>query len=736
MTGEMDQADIPTQVVSDRGSDGHASASYSSDSPVTMAAGDRFRRWPFAQRVAQVIAKRRDQSSIVVGIYGEWGEGKTTVLNFIEEELRHSDHVLILHFNPWRFGDEDTLLRGFFFQLSILLQHSLTTRAEEIGTLIRRYIRPVAGLFGKEAVADGAADLLGEPDLEVLRKRIGDVLREAGRRVVILVDDIDRLDKDEIHSVFRLVKLTADFENTAYVLAFDDEMVAGVLQERYGVNRPGAGRAFLEKIIQIPLRLPAADYIALRQFCFEGVDQALTEAEVELSDQQAQEFGRNFVDAFETRLRTPRMAKLYANILSFSLPILKAEIHPVDLMLIEGMRVFYPKLYALVRVNSEVVLGPEIDLDRNGEKTNEIARQRLAAGLDDLDPDTKKAATKLLCTLFPQLNAAYGNMRYGSEWKETWAKSQRIAAREYFPRYFSYSISERDVADEAIRSLFAAAEHQTPEQISQVLASLVNASNADKFVWKIRRQEHAASPAASQTLALAFARSSALLPDIEALSGFLMPRSQIAIAISNLLENIPTGEDRLAVAEKVLREADSLTFACECFQWFPPIGDEDQNPEAFSEEEKRHLGTVLARRIASEAGSAPPIFVRYPKEATRLLYIWGTYGEAKQAEEYVRAVLASEPARVLDLLASLLGTVWSDSGSSRKRDFERNQYNVLVDLVPPRVIEEALKRQFGTDYVIPEQYPRAFDDEESPQLRMALQFGWLHEHVSAQGSRH
>jgi hypothetical protein len=150
---------------------------YSSDSPVRKPAGDRFGRWPFAQRVAQVIAGRRDPASIVVGIFGAWGEGKTTVLNFIEEELSRNDHVLIVHFNPWRFGDEDTLLRGFFFQLGARLEHSLITRGEEIGILIRKYVRPLAGVIGGEAVAEGAADLLGEADLEKLRDRIGKVLR-------------------------------------------------------------------------------------------------------------------------------------------------------------------------------------------------------------------------------------------------------------------------------------------------------------------------------------------------------------------------------------------------------------------------------------------------------------------------------------------------------------------------------------------------------------------------------
>ena len=58
-----------------------------SDAPVTKHEDDIFRRWPFAKRIANIISAQKDPSSIVIGIYGSWGEGKTHVLNFIEQEL-------------------------------------------------------------------------------------------------------------------------------------------------------------------------------------------------------------------------------------------------------------------------------------------------------------------------------------------------------------------------------------------------------------------------------------------------------------------------------------------------------------------------------------------------------------------------------------------------------------------------------------------------------------------------
>jgi hypothetical protein len=72
-----------------------------------------------------------------------------------------------------------------------------------------------------------------EASLSKTRVSIEQLLAASGKRVVILMGDIDRLDKDEIQAIFRLVKVAADFERTAYVLAFDASVVADALAERY-----------------------------------------------------------------------------------------------------------------------------------------------------------------------------------------------------------------------------------------------------------------------------------------------------------------------------------------------------------------------------------------------------------------------------------------------------------------------------------------------------------------------
>ncbi|PKG42573.1 P-loop NTPase fold protein [Psychroflexus sp. MES1-P1E] len=74
---------------------------FSSDKPVENEEQDRFQRYNFSKRIADTIIQRENEEGIVIGIYGAWGEGKTSVLNFIQKELDKQKTILTVALNPW-----------------------------------------------------------------------------------------------------------------------------------------------------------------------------------------------------------------------------------------------------------------------------------------------------------------------------------------------------------------------------------------------------------------------------------------------------------------------------------------------------------------------------------------------------------------------------------------------------------------------------------------------------------
>jgi hypothetical protein len=703
------------------------------DAPIGEPSLDLFKRWPFAQRLAQIISSRTDPSSIVIGIYGAWGEGKTTVLNFIEYELKKSEAIICVKFNPWRFTNETVLIMSFFQTLAEVFDRKLSSTKERIGEIINKYAGLVAPLslnlpgigFSPGQSFAELGKQLSSVDTEKLRLRIQEMLEEEGKRVVVFMDDIDRLDKTEIQAVFKLVKLTADFNYVAYIMAFDDKMVSSALQEQYASASGNAGRYFLEKIIQVPLSLPQADQISLRQLCFQGVDQALNDAHVSLSENQVQEFVRHFVDGIEIRLKNPRMCKRYANALTFAMPILKGEVNVVDLLLIEGIRVFYPDLYETIRQNPNVFSGSlsdRVDLKSIKEKTEAVLEKALELYSDE----EKRRAKELLQELFPKLKGIFGNVHYGGSWEDRWSTEQRIASGEYFTRYFTYSIPAGDISDQAINDFLNSSDNKTIDNVAQLLQSFISQRNADKVISKLRQREKGLPKETSKLLAQAIAISGSFFPNPEQMFPFTTAWSQAAILISQLLRNIPKGSERLEIAKTIIYLSQPLTFKLECFRWIRSSDDESEDDKKFSKEDEDQLGRIAAEAVRLDAQSEL-LHKKYGKEAGLLFWIWAKYIDPQEPVKYLQESF-KEDNNVVEFLKTYLPTAWGfETGLSHKGDFERSQFDSVAAIIDPDIIYSKLRSIYGTDLdLAKDSFNRNID---SVDKKIAYQFSFIYHYV-------
>lgn len=707
-----------------------------SDEPIAGAAQDRFNRAPFAVRIADTIARRPDIASLVVGVFGPWGDGKTSVLKMMDEELQRHDNVVVLRFNPWHFQSEEQLIRGFFATLAEGLDQKLNTAQEKIGKVLENYGSLLS--LGSFAVAGGAIQLrpgdavkgLGEAlsnvSLDKLRSRIESILTASGKRVVVLVDDIDRLDRAETHSIFKLVKLSAGFNHTAYVLAFDDEVVAAALGERYGAGGQQAGRAFLEKIIQVPLHLPPADEVALRQVALEGVQAAVDMAGIQLSQPDADAFMRHFVDGLERKLTTPRVAKLYTNALMFALPLLKGEVNTMNLMLIEGIRVLYPALYAAIRDNPSLFLAEQA----RGRHGLEVARNRLDELVDAATPectlaDREVIKTRLLKPLFPRT----GNTIYGHEWDAIWAREQKICSEVYFKRYFTYCVPDGDVADASIAELLDRLPTDDDSAKRERLAQFDRRRSIPRLIATLRRRMDDMDAGRAAALARAIA-----------LSGDMMVRergqimvttfNQAGILVSAAIRQLPGREQRWTAVEEILQSAMPLDFAVECARWMYFNAERAEDDNIVEEADNDRIDGLLAQRIAA-ADQEQPIYRQFPKAAASLYFLWNGASPGAPGES-LRRRFAEAPAELDEFIDCYVGEAWEiESGLPVRSDLRRESYNAIVKLIDENDIMANLRARYGEELNAPQNYP----PREWPHARkFAHQFAAIHAFVAQEAS--
>lgn len=702
---------------------------YSSDAPVNNPEEDQFSRWPFAKRVADVIAQRNDSSSIVIGLYGAWGEGKTSVLNFIDKSFEQNENIVCLRFNPWRYGNEEQLLEGFFLDIADAIDTKIISKQDEIKEAAQKALPSITSLLGSKEAGVGIAQFLKGPTLVDLKHRIEEALQQAKKRVVILVDDIDRLENDEIHAIFRLVKLTADFKYTAYLLAFDESVVASALQERYSAGSENAGRSFLEKIIQVPLHLPYIDPQTIKNFCFQSIDEALKISNIELTDQQVQEYVRDFTYAFEPQLRTPRKAKLYGNILLFSLPILKGEVNPIDLMLIEGIRVFYPKLYDTIKKHPNLFAGvfsESMHNNKDAEKTK--IKEIIDESLNEFNPETKKGVISLLESIFPKLQAVYRNMHFGSDWTESWYKAQRICSSSYFKRYFAYAVPHNDISDQIIQNIIEEATFSTHENVRKLLEDLITSKNAEKVINKLRLKVKDFEELPSINLATALSTYRKEFPNPQTLYKFSNSFSQAAMLINDLLRNIKDKSIRVTNAKNIIEKSISLNFSMEIFRWLDREDEKKPEKDAFSDAEIDAIAEPLINKISDEVENEENIIAKYPDNCEMIFYTWKKY-KTKDVELYLETLFKKVEKSVFMFLENYTPTAWGmESGISHKSDFERDQYNSVVKIIEPSIVINAIEKELGNTPEISEEYP--YFSDEPREIKLTKQFMWLHHHVN------
>ncbi len=701
---------------------------FRTDKPIIDKELDAFQRFSFSKRIAETIVERKNQDSLVFGVFGVWGEGKSSVLNFINQELKVHDEVLTLVFNPWRYADEDSLIKNFLKKVTELLGQELSTNIEKFAGFVEKY-GSVGSIIGVDFGDIGKN--LADVDLEGLKNRVDDFISESGKKIVIFIDDIDRLDKQEVYSLFRLVKLTADFQNTTYILSFDQDMVASAIGERFGSGDKKAGENFLEKIIQVPLTIPKALPDALKKFCFQLLDNAINNCNLELSKPEEERFVYQFTTNILSRLSTPRLAVRFGNTLSFSMPLLKGEVNMVDLMLIEALRVFYPSHYAFVKANPDYFIDSYknfYDQTLNNDKIESIKKHFKNLESDFLEKDKRKIRD-LLSNLFPNLDTAFKNLHFSNESHNEWYTQKRIVSTKYFDRYFSYAVIEGDISDVEFDKLLEYVEQSEKiEEITKKTTELLEKTTADNLLHKLRSVENDYTWTSSKKIAKSICDISKKLPNEGAIMnlGLDNPFSQAATFIYQLLKNHKEESDVFDFAKELMTYPKQFSFSYELNNWFRS-GDIKEN-KLFNYDQYQDLAEILTERALEESKDSS-IFEMFPDQISYIGHAWAERDKS-EFDKYVTAYLEKDRQNVIELINAYVPTIRSNSKPEPfKGDLSKDSYKHLVSLHDEEDLFKKLTANFSQDVILAEE-PLWIDygAHEFSNLNLVRQFNkWYQE---------
>ena len=418
------------------------------DTPVSKIIDDKLGRENIVDLVVDSINAhvKSDHSCLVYGVYGKWGEGKTSLLNFIEEKLLDqgaNDNVNIIKFNPWLVNNDETLLREFFMSMTSCLDDKTRAIFEKYGSLAILASKTVVNAFlpglgsalaegiglAKEALKD-STDTLSET-----KKKVSDAIIKSKRHLVIMIDDVDRLDKEELHSVLRLIRQVADFDNCMYIVAMDIDIVSKSISSYYGTGNPQDGRKFVDKIVQVPITLPYIPNCDMQRI----VEDELSDVLDDYVDQVAKfEIALAVTPFFSTY----RELKRYCNQLQFVLPHLREEVNIHDLCLLEAIKSVNAESYHMIYEHRSQLLREVSNVyymksEESRKAVEQMCQEAKESVVEGLSGNVKKTILSALDVLFEKRTL----------YDDKHITEKRINTAVYFAKYFVQTVPSDLIPD-------------------------------------------------------------------------------------------------------------------------------------------------------------------------------------------------------------------------------------------------------------------------------------------------
>ncbi|MGC5055006.1 KAP family P-loop NTPase fold protein [Micromonospora sp. DT48] len=679
-----------------------------SDNPIDRAEQDLLQRSRGAANLAGGIRDVDASGGYVVGVVGPWGSGKTSIVNMIGEALRREPALPVIEFNPWMFSGTDELIQTFFRELAAqmrLKDPKVAAIAESVNTyadlLSPVEALPVVGAWFSRF--RGAAKVIAEyqekrqGSIADQRHKLSAELAKLDRPIVVVIDDIDRLESTEIRDIFKLVRLTASFPNVVYILAFDRIRVEAAL------NQSGFdGRAYLEKIIQLGIDVPSVPNSVLLRLLGESLQEAVAELDVlERFDEDA--WPDVLMEIVRPLITNMRDVARYCAAVRATSRTLGSQIELVDVLALEAVRVFLPDVFHLVvagRDGLTTTSPASFDERYEDPRLKGQVEAIVAGGVEK--PDVVKA---LIERIFPAARRHIGSNSYDSSWRPGWLRTRRVAHPDVFALYLE------QVSNDGLRAFSNAEKAFAVLDDEVALGALLRSCDISELEDVVSALEAFETEFPVDAVVPASRVLLNLLPNMperpRGMMTFVDARLVVVRVVLRLLRRLDSRDKVMEAAGQILIEVPSFASR---FELITIVGyREGAGHRLVSETDAR----VLEKQFREQLATAPSSRLVGEKNLLRLLYspkFFGNDGEAVHVDpkdmQLTRALLLDAQ--------SIVRSQQVGTRSVQKR--VRLSWNALVEVLGGEpAVKEAVDALRSTA-----------DDEIKPVIELADRYlaGW------------
>lgn len=691
---------------------------FDADRPILKSSQDRLNRSLFAKYLARCLLDHHDTDSLVVGLYGGWGVGKTSLINLILEELNFAasnmldqEKPIILNFSPWSYSAQGQLIYSFFRRLSSSIrQVSYLNESTRIIYLLELYVsffthQPIPKpLRQKTSVLRKLINRESEEvhgwasgrDLTSVKAELNELLSQQKHKIIIMIDNISRLYPDEIRQIFQIVKSIGDYANTTYLLAFDKDQVIQALSKTEGLAQ---ARALVEKVVQLPFEVPSILHQDIENIFSDRLKGILSIVPEDAWDKNY--WADIYYSSLKYFFKNCRDITRYVNTLQFSYARVKEVVNPIDFFALTAIEIFFPAIYAGIRENKDLFT----DLLDNVYILNNELIQKDKLRCDEIlaraGKDTAPLLYQLLLHLFPRVRRIYQPEVVFFHSNTLARQLKRVCSPDLFDIYFCLSLQSSYLSNSEFNTLLSLSNDTNA--FDQALTRLNQDGRAIKFLDRL--DSFVMNPIShEQTSAIikALLDNGDLFPQSDKDFFTLDTAMRIHRIIQNLLQHVNDKAKRFTLIEQAIAHSTKSLYII-VQEINEQIRQHDENTTVlpiefrnFSTEQITTLQQLALEKIKFWANSQR--LTDHPR-LFPILQAWIAWeNNSDNCQQFIREITSNDRGLIAFLLAVFENPIIEAMTKYEKKASWERYLTIMKQFIDPSTLEMHAKLIFEDGY--------------------------------------
>jgi hypothetical protein len=620
---------------------------------------------------------------IIIAVTGSFGDGKTSVLNMAIGEIvkrKEAEQPIIVKFSPWLAADSNTLILSLLNSIVAEINHRYAVPGlkRDAGEYARTLLKlvPKAGHLDELFVKRSQEELIS-----VLATRIN----TTGRRIVVVLDDLDRMEAAELETILKILRGSDKFTSLTFVCSFGTEELKALLAS---TRAPQDIDKFMEKFFQCVIPLPKVSSTRLREFFSQKLDALLEHYQLpQLSMKAVTEFWDVSGESYFVNLRR---VKLFLNRVNHSLKRIGTEVNICDFLRLELLRDVAPSIYEEIYRSPEYFYNRELVFEVEYRRLQTIdknkaqeARARFYGPLLESLPKNRSYVADILGRLFPNF-ASYQGHIFDQTFKLDAAEAQkRLFHPRCFRQYFLLRVPDELFSERDFTTFLADIKEKEEGGVIESFNGIFRALGAEEFkrwhfMHRIEGSFEGLRAGIQRALCRAMAQNSAPWPS-DAFELFIAVR-----CTRDALSGFAESAQKSNFLTQLIRDAVSDLYAVILPQVLQKEGSEPMQEyllAARMELQHRFHETYLGNDLPSVferfgGGDQNPFRI----DPNQFLFSWQELGPEARIDQrrYLERLFARHPEDIDNFLRLMFRVEFMDDFTALKPLIDYNELSLLI----------------------------------------------------------